>query len=244
MANAPFMYWVGMNTAPDLSDEDFQEFNNFYSNVHIHEVVEGNPGFFRATRFELTGKDPRNDYGPRWLAMYEMDSKAAADGYIERNDGPPEGRNKYTRGLEIGRQTGKGRWRLIWERLRPREGEIGGNGADFIRMIAMTPAPGTDEKGLKEFNDFYNDIHVPEVLKNGGWVRGTRYQLYREFVHDEPGAPQYLAVYEGDASTKAFQDARKGGGPSPIVGPPSWEGRTTLWRLNYRRVHSWTPGDK
>ena len=59
MANARFMYWNGMNTAADLTPEEFQKFNDFYSNVHILEVVQMNPGFIRATRYELMEKDPR-----------------------------------------------------------------------------------------------------------------------------------------------------------------------------------------
>ena len=43
MANGRFMYWNGMNTAPDLSEEEFQKFNDFYTNVHIREVVAMNP---------------------------------------------------------------------------------------------------------------------------------------------------------------------------------------------------------
>lgn len=42
MANARFMYWNGMNTARDLSAKEFQKFNDFYTNVHIHEVVAMN----------------------------------------------------------------------------------------------------------------------------------------------------------------------------------------------------------
>ena len=92
MSDTPFMYWVGMNTPPDTSADELAKFNDFYSNIHAPEVVKGNPGFVRATRYELSGPDPRGDLGPRWLAVYEMDSEAAAQGYSARNDGPPEGR--------------------------------------------------------------------------------------------------------------------------------------------------------
>ena len=45
MADAPYMYWVGMNTQPDTSAEELAKFNDFYTNVHMREVVNSNPGF-------------------------------------------------------------------------------------------------------------------------------------------------------------------------------------------------------
>src|SRR5438045_2031366 len=94
----PFMYWVGINTAPQTSSTDLAAFNSFYSRVHAGEVLARNPGFVRATRYELLQPDPRGDYGPRWLAVYEMDGEAAARAYAAREDGPAEGRPTYTPG--------------------------------------------------------------------------------------------------------------------------------------------------
>src|SRR6266436_2213324 len=62
MGNAPFMYWVGMNTAADTSPQELAEFNDFYSHTHMHEVVASHPGFMRATRYELCDPDPRGDF--------------------------------------------------------------------------------------------------------------------------------------------------------------------------------------
>jgi hypothetical protein len=97
----PFMYWVGMNTSPDTDPAAVAEFSQFYSTVHVPEVVASNPGFVRGTRYELLQPDPRGDYGPRWLAVYEMDGEAAARTYATRNDGPPEGRLRYTPGPAV-----------------------------------------------------------------------------------------------------------------------------------------------
>ncbi len=242
MGNAPFMYWVGMNTAPDTSPEELGKFNDFYSNVHMHEVVASNPGFIRATRYELVGPDPRGNFGPRWLAMYEMEDKAAADLYMKRNDGPPEGRPKYTPGPAAW-QNMESWWRLIWNRFVPRAGEIGGGGAAYLNFIAMNVQPGTDQKGVDQFNQFYSYTHIPEVVASGGWMRGTRYELYREFRHPEPGAPRFLAVYEGDEHTEERRKQRAanppGSGSRLSSGPPPWEAHDTLWRLLYKQCGTW-----
>ena len=103
----PFMYWVGMNTAPDTDAAALAEFNAFYSKTHVPEVVASNPGFVRGSRYELLQPDPRGDFGPRWLAIYEMDGEAAARTYAQRNDGPAEGRPTYTPGPAAWR---RGHW--------------------------------------------------------------------------------------------------------------------------------------
>ena len=49
----PFMYWVGMNTPPDTDPTVVAEFSQFYSTIHVPEVVASNHGFVRGTRYEL-----------------------------------------------------------------------------------------------------------------------------------------------------------------------------------------------
>src|SRR3954470_20259601 len=143
MANAPYMYWVGMNTAPDTSAEELAKFNDFYSNVHAHEVVQNNPGFIRATRYELMEGDPRGNFGPRWLVIYEMKDKDAAQGYLDRDAAGADARPKYTAGPAAW-QNYEGWWRLIWNRLVPEKGELGAGDAPDLYFVAMNVPPGTD----------------------------------------------------------------------------------------------------
>ncbi len=245
MANAPYMYWVGMNTQPDTSETDLADFNHFYSNVHAGEVLAANPGFIRATRYELIEPDARGNFGPRWLAVYEMDSQKAADLYIERNDGAPESRPTYSKGPAAW-QNYEGWWRLIWHRLVPEAGELGAGAAPYIYMVGMDVPEGTDARGLQEFNDFYTEVHVPEVVAVSKFLSGTRYELYRELRHPAPGSPHFLAVYEGNEESIATRKARAANPASakPLSsGPPTWEAHVTAWRLMYRRVDSRVPGE-
>src|SRR3954451_24434339 len=182
MADAPYMYWVGMNTPADTSPEEMAKFNDFYSNIHMHEVVQNNPGFVRGTRYELSEPDVRGTFGPRWLAVYEMEDEDAAKGYIARNDGPPEGRPNYTAGPDAFKEN-EGWWRLIWNRIAPKAGELGAGEAPFLYFVAMNVPPETDAKGLAEFDQFYTNIHVPEVVAMSEFIRGHRYELYKEFRH-------------------------------------------------------------
>jgi hypothetical protein len=231
------MYWVGMNTQPGTSEKDIADFNDFYTNVHMREVIAANPGFFRATRYELRDPDPRGDFGPRWLVMYEMDGKEAAQRYIERNDGPPEGRPVYSPGPSAW-QNYQPWWRMVWRRLVPEHGEIGGNGAPYLYFVAMNVPPGTDARGMQEFNDFYTGTHVPEVVDISKFLSGIRYEREREFLHPEPGCPQFLAVYEANDESLARRKERVEHPErfSLSSGPPTWEAHDTLWRLTYQRI--------
>jgi hypothetical protein len=230
------MYWVGMNTQPDTSDEDLAAFNDFYTNVHMREVVSSNPGFFRATRYELRDPDPRGDFGPRWLVMYEMEDEAAAKTYIARNDGPPEGRPKYTPGPSAW-QSYQPWWRMVWRRLVPEHGEIGA-GAPYLYFVAMNVPAGTTDQELSDFNDFYTNTHVPEVVDINAFRSGIRFELERAFLHPEPGCPQFLAVYEADERAMARRIDRAANPDRYRLssGPPAWEAHDTLWRLTYQRI--------
>ena len=96
-------------------------------------------------------------------------------------------------------------------------------------MVGMNVPADTDAAGLAEFNEFYTNIHVPEVMAIRGYSRGTRLELHRAFLHPEPGCPRFCAVYETDPNAKP--------GRRPLSsGPPTWEKHDTLWRLAYRRV--------
>jgi hypothetical protein len=232
-----------MNTQPDSSADELAEFNDFYSNIHVPEVVNGNPGFVRATRYELSGPDPRGDLGPHWLAVYEMDSEGAAQGYSARNDGPPEDRPAYTPGPSAW-QRYEGWWRLLWRRVAPAEGELSPKAAPYLYFVAMNVPPDTDAQGLAEFNEFYTNTHVPEVVAANRFLSGARYELYRALLHPDPGAPRFLAVYEADEGSLAAQAERRdnaGAYPALSSGPPAWEAHDTLWRLQYRRIDSWPP---
>ena len=47
-----------------------------------------------------------------------------------------------------------------------------------------------------EFDEWYNNTHVPDILEAEGFVAATRYQLLGE---PGPGQGKFLAVYEVEA---------------------------------------------
>ena len=90
----PFMYWVGMNTAPNTDAAALAAFNTFYSKTHLPEVVASNPGVVRGWRYELLQPDPRGDLDPdgwrsmRWMEkLRRMPMRNAT--MVLRKGGPP-----------------------------------------------------------------------------------------------------------------------------------------------------------
>jgi hypothetical protein len=231
----PFMYWVGMDTDPRTSPEALAEFNRFYSSTHVHEVIAGHPGFVSVSRYELLDPDPRGGVhcGPRWLAVYEMTDESAAEQYIKDNARPWLHRQKYSP-WPAARKRAKTVWRMIWRQV-----SVSGSAQELpesIFMVGMNVPTDTDEQALAEFNAFYTGTHVPEVMAYGGYARGTRFELYREFAHPAPGCPRFCAIYEADAATTDARESRRAARGTLSSGPPAWEQHDTLWRLVYRRI--------
>ena len=97
--------------------------------------------------------------------------------------------------------------------------------AQHIFIALTNPAPGREA----EFNQFYDDIHVPDVLGSQGWVAAQRYRLSSEQRPDQSPPWMYLAVYEvtcpeGEilAPLKLRPDVGPQGRPAAAVGrrPP------------------------
>jgi hypothetical protein len=229
------MYWVGMDLDPAMSSTEKDELSDFYSRVHVPEVVAANPGFVGGSRYELLDPDPRGGVhaGPRWLAAYELENEAAAQTYAQRNDGPGVNQPSYTPFPET-RKHLTIVWRMLWHQLA-----VCGSATqspESIFMVGMNVPSDTDAAGLAEFNTFYTNTHVPEVMAYGGYARGTRFELHRAFMHPDPGCPRFCAVYEADAEATEHRNDRRADRPPLTSGPPTWEKHDTLWRLVYRRL--------
>jgi hypothetical protein len=223
-----------MDTDPRTTPEALAEFDRFYSTTHVHEVMAAHTGFIGVSRYELLEPDPRGGEhrGPRWLAVYEMADEAAAVRYLKDNERPWLHRKKYSP-WPAARRRAKTVWRMLWR-------QISATGStdrppDSVYMVGMN-VPAETDADLAAFNAFYTHTHVPEVMAAGGYSRGTRFELYREFAHPAPGSPRFCAIYEADASATTERETRRAGRGALSSGPPAWEQRDTIWRLVYRRI--------
>jgi hypothetical protein len=100
-----------------------------------------------------------------------------------------------------------------------------------IYLLGVNPPVDSSEEELEVFNEFYTNVHLPEVAERRHALRATRHELRREIRPPYNGAPRFLAVYEVD---EASASNRRHTGPPYSPGPEVWQRHTTPWRLWYR----------
>jgi hypothetical protein len=93
-------------------------------------------------------------------------------------------------------------------------------------LVLANPVEGQDD----EFNRWYSETHVPEVLKMSGFKTGQRFHLADEqMVPGTEPEQQYLASYEIEApSAGSVLDAMKGGQGSLTPGTAMDRGSTRI----------------
>jgi hypothetical protein len=102
-----------------------------------------------------------------------------------------------------------------------------------IYLLGVNPPKEATPPELEEFNEFYNTVHLPEVVERRRALRAVRYELVEEVRAPYQGAPRFLAAYEVDEESASN---RRHQGPPYSAGPDVWQGHKTPWRLWYRRL--------
>jgi len=122
-------------------------------------------------------------------------------------------------------------WSLLYRRVAETSPEAGAPYA--IYLLGVNPPPDATDEDLDVFNDFYTNVHLPEVAERRHALRAVRYELLQEVRPPYKSAPQFLAVYEVDEEAASV---RRHVGPPYASGPEVWQRHTTPWRLWYRRL--------
>ena len=86
--------------------------------------------------------------------------------------------------------------------------------ARFAMMVQSKAHPGQED----EYNRWYDDVHLPELLQIPGVLSGTRYSALDTGMFPGPDAP-YMAVYEieaDDAQSFLANFAKRSSEGSPV----------------------------
>jgi hypothetical protein len=103
-----------------------------------------------------------------------------------------------------------------------------------IKGIRLNGVECSDPVQDAEFNEWYNNYHIPEISRIVPGVLGaSRYKL----VHPESGYPKYINIYElNDVGIEKWNEyvgkMRKGEIPY-TPGPPF----QAIWTTIYRRIY-------
>jgi len=103
-----------------------------------------------------------------------------------------------------------------------------------INIRGMDCAPEIEEK----FNKWYNEVHIPMLLKSGQVKRATRFAR----VGDDPNYPKYLAIYEFEDKA-AFAKYNTSPAMAAVLEEmeQSWPegGFESKWRAQYEAIKTW-----
>jgi uncharacterized protein (TIGR02118 family) len=104
----------------------------------------------------------------------------------------------------------------------------------IIYLVASQCHPEDEEK----FNTWYNEIHIPLLLKFGGIKKATRYKI----VNEAEEYPKYLAIYEFK-SQKAYEAYTTSPERAAAMEDleETWEERgfEIKWRVCYEPIKTW-----
>ena len=172
-AGGLFLVWA------DMPDDKEQEFNRWYNEEHVAELM-AIPGVLNAARYVAVSGSPK------YLAAYELDRPEVRD--------TPEYKAHLIKPTEWSQRVDlKGTaTRLIQNNYRqifPIEvsRQVAESDMAPVLQIGRMSIPEDQED---EFNEYYNTIYAPNYEKVPGCIRFRRYALY-----DGVG-PKYTVVYE------------------------------------------------
>ena len=164
--------------------------------------------------YELIAVAARGFRPPRFLSTAEVPDRDHIDPETER-------------GYESLRPT----WTLVYRQVA--ETSPASVAPYGIYLLGVDPPADATEEDMEVFNDFYTNVHLPEVAERRHALRAARHELEREVKPPYRGAPRFLAVYEVDERAASH---RRHAGPPYATGPDVWQRHTTPWRLWYRRL--------
>jgi hypothetical protein len=183
----------------------------------VHDVLDEVPGGSDSDRFELLAVAGRGFRPPQYLTVRTEPTRDGRDAAAEQ-DAAGAGALRLTWSLE---------YRQVAE-TAPRD-----KAPYAIYLLGVNPPADVTDEELGTFNDFYTNVHLPEVAERRNASRAARFELIREIKAPYQGAPRFLATYETD---EAGASNRRHSGPPYSPGPAVWQAHTTPWRLWYRTI--------
>lgn len=225
--------WL-LTTENDCEPGREAEFHDWWETVHVKDVLAA-PGYRRGRRFQA--KEQRDGRG-RNLMLFEVESDDIVETLrirdARRKAEAAQGRHPHGLIHPIWRNVP---WKPIGEQLAP------GNGVGAQLWINMTENK-CDPRREEEYAEWYDAIHVPDVLSTPGFVSARRYKA--KDLRD--GRGMYLAIYEiltddieatlrlRRARREAEAKAGRGVASRGTLARPVW--RDVLWRqvADYRNA--------
>jgi len=162
----------------EVPPEHEEEFNEWYNQEHLSERLSV-PGVLSAVRYEAVKS------GPKYLAVYELEhpSVMQSSEYVTLKNNPTEWSKQMSPNV-----IGTTYIRNVYEMIHPTvlTDEIATSRTAPALQVGRMNIPTNLED---EWNEWYNQIYVPNYETVKGVIRGRRYQTVE-------GSPKYMTFYE------------------------------------------------
>ncbi|MGC3980486.1 MAG: hypothetical protein QM808_04420 [Steroidobacteraceae bacterium] len=171
------------------------EFNKWYDEQHAPDVTSV-PGFVNGQRFELAPRQLRavTPELPKYLVVYKIVTKDLAAVYAEVNRRATSGETRMSNTVDM-----KSFINRTYRTIRP---ELSGNSSDAGKAAGAKQTyyqfvfgEAASEAQDKEFNDWYDQYHAPEILKVPGFVWGQRMMFSDVQLNSSAAGSKYLMSF-------------------------------------------------
>jgi hypothetical protein len=93
--------------------------------------------------------------------------------------------------------------------------------AKGIMVVESEPA---DPDAEDEYDQWYREVHIPELLAVPGFAAARRYRIRKDLGRGESDKPRYLTVYDLEADDlaaplNAMRERPRPSGPTPPLSP-------------------------
>ena len=150
----------------DVDVEHDAEFNAWYNEEHVPERLSA-PGFRDAARYEASRG------GPRYLAVYELDSVDALQTpeYRSMSENPTDWTRRMSPNI-----VGRGTQRLVCAQIYPSENDPHTLGRGMAPALQIGRMDVPDDIAAR-YNEYYDTVRTPANLKIPGCLRVRRYHV-------------------------------------------------------------------
>jgi hypothetical protein len=143
-----------------------REFGDWYETEHVPAIL-ARDGWHRLRRFQCTDGQPL-------VSLYDLDDGVSTERQL--SEAPFRSDRFAARGI---RNYHARTWREIHRAgQHPRRPE-------WVNIVMVD----VEDEYADEFNRWYNEVHVPEILGCPGWLANRRYECV-------DGEPRFLAIYD------------------------------------------------
>ena len=178
---------------PTPGEED--EFNDWFNHTHVPDIL-GLGVFDRIYRYEAID-EPK----ARYLAVWESD-------YVDLKEAMEEVRRATEELRARGRLLPGGE--TVWAQPFVAVGPAKPQKLNPVTFISISQTSCQNPSREEEFNQWYNDMHLPEFLATGYFHTAYR---YRRYDSPQEGEGMFLALYESDVDLSKcaaiFQEIRE-----------------------------------